>query len=908
MKPRRVLQVLLLVVGCSAFTSAQATARPAVAGWSGSVTADRTYLDASGKTHPMDTRHIKLEVSQTADLRGRQEITVSWSGAHPTGGTVADVNSGDAVNEEYPFVLLECRGVVGATGANQVRPETCWTQTAAERFQKDNSTGYPAWRSDRYATTAQRAASVEAPTTRPAGCGRAGLAERWVPFDAANGTAYYGGSFGCAGMAPESANVGGAGIPSNATYGVTGTDGKGSADFDVWTADENASLGCSSSVPCALVAVPVMGVSCDAYGTQLPSAAQPPANRVDQADAACRATGQYAPGQASDPTVLSDAAVSGALWWSPSNWRNRLIVPLTFATPASICAVVSNRAPVAIYGSVLMTELSAQWQPTFCTSSSLYPFVHVQTSDDAARNLLNTGNINAAFTSRPPSSGFQRPTVQAPVAITGFAISYAIDDDHGNRYGSLRLDARLIAKLLTESYPANSLVRDNYPALAHNPTNLTLDPEFQALNPDLPHYNATEAAATLSSISGDADLMWALTSYLNADKEARAWLNGQPDPWGMTVNPNYLGISLPVQSWPLLDNFTLPASYINSNVNPCYTYSPAPYLQLIANPTALLSTIVQNIQFAVSDVHIDCPNGIPGDIPTLRLQAQGRQPVGHRFVLGLTSLSAARRYDLSTAALQSSLSSPDLAAKFADASGRQFVAPQDSSLRAAAALLEPDTTQHTWTLSRTVLSRTVGAYPGTMPVYADVPTVGLRAATAQHLAQFLRYAAKGGEVAGTANGQLPAGYLPLTTTNGLAKVVDYAQRAATAVAAQRGVVPPLTAPAPPPGGTPGMSGGSGVPSVPVLPPPAVRAPRAPSGAPTGTSSPTSAPTRSGDQPAGVIGVRAAASYSRLGSWLLPIVLIVGALGALAGPALRYPQRRRAATLAIRTAAKRVLRR
>jgi hypothetical protein len=700
--------------------------------------------------------------------------------------------------------------------------------------------------------------------------------------------------------------VGGAGIPSNTTYGVTGPDGTGAADFDVWTADENQSLGCSSSVPCALVAVPIMGISCDAYGTLLPAADQPPAAKTAAADAACRATGQYAPGAANDPGTQPDLAVTGALWWSASNWRNRITVPLSFATPASICSVVSNRAPVAIYGSALMTELAAQWEPTFCTTDSLYPFVHVQTSDQSARNLLATGNINAAFTSRTPAGGFARPTVQAPVAITGFAIAYAIDDKAGNRYTSLRLDARLLAKLLTESYPANSLVRDNDPALAHNPTNITLDPEFQALNPDLPHYASIEAAATLSAISTDADLMWALTTYLNSDKEARAWLNGEPDPWGMTVNPNYLGIHLPVESWPLLDNFTLPKSYIDSGINPCYTYSPAPYLQLIANPTALLATIVQNIQFAVSNVDIDCPNGIPGDVPTLRLQVQGRQPAGHRFVLGVTSLSAARRYDLDTAALQTSLAAPDPGAQFSDARGRQFVAPDDTSLRAAAALLRPDAAQHTWTLDTDRVSHTSGAYPGTMPVYADVPTIGLPRATAAHIARFLHYAAARGQQPGTANGQLPPGYLPLTAANGMATFADFTGRAAAVVAAQRGAEPPLHAPAPPahtgtggsagppaggPGGAPGSASGP--------------TPQASSPAPSSSAPKTGSDTPSGP---GTVGVRAVGSYSRLGSWLLPIVLLIGALCALAGPALRYPAKMRATAGAARRAVRKAVRR
>ena len=55
-------------------------------------------------------------------------------------------------------------------------------------------------------------------------------------------------------------------MPSNETFGVTARNGEGSAKFDVWTAAENASLGCSQTVACSLVAVPIMGISCDPRG------------------------------------------------------------------------------------------------------------------------------------------------------------------------------------------------------------------------------------------------------------------------------------------------------------------------------------------------------------------------------------------------------------------------------------------------------------------------------------------------------------------------------------------------------------------------------------------------------------------------------------------------------------------
>ena len=56
------------------------------------------------------------------------------------------------------------------------------------------------------------------------------------------------------------------------------------------------------------------------------------------------------------------------------------------------------------------------------------------------------------------------------------------------------------------------------------------------------------AASSLLSLNTSSDEIYALTSYINADPEARAWLNGSPDPWGMIVNPNYKGITLPTSS------------------------------------------------------------------------------------------------------------------------------------------------------------------------------------------------------------------------------------------------------------------------------------------------------------------------------------------------------------------------
>ena len=110
---------------------------------------------------------------------------------------------------------------------------------------------------------------------------------------------------GCAGMAPEAANVDGPALPSNTTYGVTDADGTGSAKFDVWTArGERVArlLGHRRRARWS---------SCRSWAS---AATRPPrrcrptdqpadADERDEADATVlQATGQFAPGELSPRT------------------------------------------------------------------------------------------------------------------------------------------------------------------------------------------------------------------------------------------------------------------------------------------------------------------------------------------------------------------------------------------------------------------------------------------------------------------------------------------------------------------------------------------------------------------------------------------------------------------------------
>ena len=625
----------------------------------------------------------------------------------------------------------------------------------------------------------------------------------WVPWLAADGTVYDGGQAGFCGEPPEATDGQTAALPSNETYGVTGLDGTGSAEFDLFDSTQNATLGCSASVACSLVAVPVMGISCDADVSPAPTSADL---------ATCEDGGAVSPGTLADGAPGNfpyNLTVSGSLWWSPSNWRNRISVPLSFAQTPSSCPIVSSNNVVDVYGSELMLQATSQWEPYFCLGddSETFTLNHVSEGEPEARNDVAGGAADAAFTSDAQPLGYGKPVVNAPVAVTGFAISYSIDGTNGEPITTLKLTPLLLAKLLTESYPVLGEDEAN-PALAGNPYDITDDPEFEALNPGIPQMGVGSfSASELISMSESSDVMQALTTYINDDPTARAWLNGtssgEPSVCNsagvyqagatdacpaMVVNPAYKGISLPVDQWPLLSTWESTNYDQDPEVQFCLETTPEPFDSVVAAPLADLEDVSESMQFHNANSTTTCTPDAP-DVPN-SLSGAGTQSPGDYFMLGITPLADDARYDLQTAALQTTAGT--------------FVAPSNASLEATTNLLQPDTSTGTWPIPYGQFETALGsaAYPGTLVVYAAVPTTGLAPTAASDYAAMLTFAAGPGQTTGEAVGQLPPGYLPLTASDGLGGLAAYTVAAAADVAAQNGQVPPLTSAS-------GGSGGSG---------------------------------------------------------------------------------------------------
>jgi hypothetical protein len=194
------------------------------------------------------------------------------------------------------------------------------------------------------------------------------------------------------------------------------------------------------------------------------------------------------------------------------------------------------------------------------------------------------------------------------------------------------------------------------------------------------------------------------------------------------------------------------------------------------------------MQFSIAASTTACSQ-IDGTTTGEKLVPLGRQTAGFRFMIGISSLADADRYQLRSASLQTT-------------NAKTFVAADSASMKAATALLKPDTTTGTWPVpyKRLVTSKAGRhAYPGTMVVYASVPTSGLPAGDAKDYARLLSFVASKGQTPGQGVGELPPGYLPITAANGLGDLAGYTLAASKAVAAQKGILPSLTG-NPAPGG------------------------------------------------------------------------------------------------------------
>ena len=682
----------------------------------------RVFKNADDTQFDFATNTVTVTASETQNLRGRQRILISWSGAQPSGGRASNPYGENGLQQEYPVVILQCRG----TGA-AVTPQTCWTASVAQRSQITRGDAEASWTHDLYATDAdkQRISGLDPfPSLDVCPTGdQPPYFTHLTPFITAAKKTFE--ACDSAHMPPEAAV--GAAFPPAEIAAFSDETGSGSVQFEVRSDVENESLGCNHEVDCTIVVIPINGLSCDV-----------PAEPPTTADNACRKGGRFLPGSSNFANEGADQAVSPSLWWSASNWANRFSIPITFGLPPDTCDVLDPRPPTGFYGSELLAQASIQWSPAYCLNKKRFKFQHNQMSDDAGWNLMESGGGAAALVSSKHKSRGNDPVGYAPTALTGFAIGYTIDlPDNAGEYDDLRLNARLVAKLLTQSYLGSDLGRA-HPGIGNNPLAMMNDPEFQALNPGLSEISQ-EVGATVLSLSNSSDVMEQLTEWIATDKDAMAFIGGKADQWGMKVNPSYKKITLPTPEWPLLD------SYIPETENTCRQQNPSVYFTQFAAPVTTLRKIAEALLDAWPNVQTRCDF----DPATLlfKLGRVDRQTFGARFMVGLVSLGDVERYGLRAAALETKKGT--------------YVAPTDESLDAAIALTTQQKPMEPYVLDQKDVRKSSKAYPGTMVVYTAARLANLLAEDATKVAQFIRLSTTEGQKVGSGNGELPAGFVPI---------------------------------------------------------------------------------------------------------------------------------------------------
>lgn len=570
-------------------------------------------------------------------------------------------------------------------------------------------------------------------------------------------------------------------------------------------------------------------------------------------------------------------------------WENRIAVPLDFLPIDSPCSLADEERRLA--GSDLMQAAISNWQPVLCTTGDLPPYSFVPVGDAAARQQL-AGSVDGGpgmVVVSKPLEGSQAdplsPAVYAPIGLSGLVIGFNIERYvrsefpeeaaySGMRVARINLTPRLVAKLLTQSYRSQVSLGGAPPAdyawLGTNPRSLATDPDFLQFNPEFEMLRAGDERTFggLQLPAGSSDAAETLWQWVLADDEAREWLDGTVDEWGMrvnpvystspTVNPNGFGFASPLpNSFPKADPYCYqaPAVGFNGSIVPpplCGT-DWMPYGRNYADTARAARTgfdgarIVENLSPASSSDY---------------WRRVSPQYIGLRAMLSLTDSASAAQYGLQVAALSR-----------ADDNGadRVFIAPDAAGLQAGAAAMVPsDIEPDVLVVDPTSTAPT--AYPLTLLSYAAIKPLSLDAAARRDYAEFVDYAVGAGQVAGIEVGQLPRGYAPLPSS-----MVSAALAAADTIRTLPPV--PTTTTTLFAGGGDNSGGGGGYVPPPVSDTTIATEPTVPSAPTTTTSttepsaSPTSAPAAAPTPPVG-------GGSGRYAVYGLGITLTGTALGAL----------------------------
>lgn len=578
-----------------------------------------------------------------------------------------------------------------------------------------------------------------------------------IPFTAIDGTTVAAASIGTYFTQQTTNEIGSLAIASTPS-------GVATRSFEVQTGAESPGLGCGtrSDMPstsvCWLVAVP--------FDSSLPTSYQEP--------------------------------VASPL--TPSLWAQRVQVQLNFSAVATSCGA---GARAISEGSEMLVDAMNSWIPAVCEKAGV-DLGYIQTTDSVARSQYAGATTRLVFTSKPIADTSLTSTLYAPAGLSAVTISLlSVNSGTLQPVTGIKLDARLVAKLLTESYidgiddpnQPGSQSSDAIPWQRNLPVSLSSDPEFRALNPGFTASNEPLGSDLIVTVAG-TDATSALWQWLVSDPESRSFLEGCPDTasGNTVINPFYSArtytdcanqaqsLDATAASWMAEQNpatnpdgTLLPEGFVY--VKP--SYPPAggdfPLPGYYEREPATVNGQQQGV-LTLSDMHqrentfagvatdvfrgqskglnFWCPDNVtcPGTVITPPgVWINSSAPIYGAGILGLTDGTSAARSLLPTAIL-------------CDDAGTSCVGANNQSLQAAAATFKPAAAGSHFLQPPSSPAWSKGAYPLTIPVYAEINTKNLTAVDAVDFAKVLTFLTGVGQQQGYAIGNLPPGMAPLTST------------------------------------------------------------------------------------------------------------------------------------------------
>jgi len=532
---------------------------------------------------------------------------------------------------------------------------------------------------------------------------------------------------------------------------VTGADGTGELQFETLTATQAPGLGCGSletngqTQNCWLVIVP---------------------------------RGEFEPNgfQISPATNGTASLFSSPL--SASNWAMRIQIHLDYAPVQAFCPLGTQE--IETVGTQVVARAVQSWQLALNAAANctkIYGYSAVPEATSTQQLSLPGSGVGLGFTTIPIGSEAARdgtpattlpPILYAPVAVTADGFGFNINETapagstqtSGYITTPIKLTPELLAKSLTQVYRTD--LPDYYPPAGSqfqgpawstsNPPNLSKDPQFEQLNPEVP-VNAGGNGPLAPLITEDhSALNQQIWQWVDADSASSAWLNvGTNDATNsVTADPDYTAVTPQLGTAPGIDSFPraysgcldlgLSTSLPQKEELKC-TLDLLPYVN---NYDQAASDVVTGDDPSVAgwDSQALAPDGTPG-----WWDKTGVEPVGEIFVWGIAD-------------------TPDLAAdglidaQLCSDSGTNCVGPSTASLTAALDSAKPDSAG---LLQVNPADPGAGGYPLTQVTYAAVPT-NQPAAALNNYADLIAYAVGAGQTPGVAPGDLPPGYLPLTSS------------------------------------------------------------------------------------------------------------------------------------------------